>query len=350
MDKLQAMQVFTRVVDTNSFSGAADSLHMTRSSVTTIIQALESYLKVRLLNRTTRRISLTPDGAAYYERCSRILAEVEDSESSFSTASAPRGKLKVDMPGSIGRLLVVPALDDFHSRYPDIDLMLGVGDKAVDLIQDSVDCAIRMGPMQDSTLVARRVGASEFVTVASPDYIARNGEPMSLGELDTHTAVNYFSSRNGRIVEMDFVIDGKPVEVRMRSKLAANDGDAHLQCGLQGLGLIQVPHFLAHPHLESGALVEVLGKWRPSPFAISAVYPQNRHLSPQVRVFVEWVAELFEQCQLLRADNVLPAGLAQYVRNLQPPILAGRVQETVRATAHHTRDMASMSQASVECA
>lgn len=340
MDKLQAMQVFTRVVDTNSFSGAADSLHMTRSSVTTIIQALEAYLKVRLLNRTTRRISLTPDGAAYYERCSRILAEVEDSESSFSRASAPRGKLKVDMPGSIGRLVVVPALDDFHSRYPDIDLMLGVGDRPVDLIQDSVDCAIRIGPMQDSTLIARRVGVSEFVTVASPEYIARNGKPSSLEELETHTAVNYFSSRNGRIVEMDFVVDGEPIEVRMRSKLAANDGDAYLQCGLRGLGLVQVPHFLAMPHMESGALVEVLGKWRPSPFPISAIYPQNRHLSPQVRVFVEWVAELFENCQLLRADNVLPSGIAQYVKHRQSSSAAGRVLESARALGARRRDLA----------
>jgi LysR family transcriptional regulator for bpeEF and oprC len=342
MDKLQAMQVFTRVVDSNSFSGAADSLHMTRSSVTTIIQALEAYLKVRLLNRTTRRISLTPDGAAYYERCSRILAEVEESESSFSRAGAPRGKLKVDMPGSIGRVLVVPALDEFHSRYPDIDLMLGVGDRAVDLIQDSVDCAIRIGPMQDSTLIARRVGVSEFVTAVSPDYIARNGEPLSLAELESHAAVNYFSSRNGRIVEMDFVVDGKPVEVHMRSKLAANDGDAYLQCGLRGLGLVQVPHFLAFPHLESGALVEVLGKWRPSPFPISAVYPQNRHLSPQVRVFVEWVAELFENCQLLRPDNVLPSGIAQYIRHPQSFSAAGRVLESARGPSARSRDVVPM--------
>src|ERR1700761_7100862 len=153
MDKLQAMQVFTRVVDCNSFSAAADSLNMTRSSVRTIIQNLESYLKVRLLNRTTRRINLTPDGAAYYERCSRILADVEESETSFSTAVAPRGKLKVDLPGSIGRLVIVPALADFHARYPDIDLMLGVSDKHVDLIQEGVDCAIRMGYLPDSTLV-----------------------------------------------------------------------------------------------------------------------------------------------------------------------------------------------------
>jgi LysR family transcriptional regulator, regulator for bpeEF and oprC len=300
MDKLQAMQVFTRVVDCNSFSSAADALQMTRSSVTTIIQNLESHLKVRLLNRTTRRISLTPDGAAYYERCSRILADVEDSEASFATLTSPRGKLKVDIPGSISKLVVVPSLADFHAEYPDIDLMLGVSDKPVDLIQEGVDCAIRMGYLPDSSLVARRVGASEFVTVASPLYLERYGTPQSLDDLEMHTAVNYFSSRNGRVIDMDFVVDGKPVELRMRSRLSANDGEAYLQCGLEGLGLIQVPYFFALRYIESGALVEVLANWRPSPFPIWAVYPQNRHLSSQVRVFVDWIAQLFEQCELLR--------------------------------------------------
>jgi len=310
MDKLQAMQVFTKVVDANSFSGASDALQMTRSSVTTIIQNLEAHLKVRLLNRTTRRISLTPDGAAYYDACSRILAEVEDSESSLSISASPRGKLKVDMPGSIGRLIVVPALDDFHARYPDINLMLGVGDKAVDLIQDSVDCAIRIGILEDSTLVARRVGVSEFVTVASPEYIKKSGIPRKVADLDAHVAVNYFSSRSGRIVAMDFVVNGKPIEVPMRSRLAANDGDAYLQCGLQGLGIIQVPYFLAHPHLKSGSLVEVLEQWRPAPYPVSAIYPQNRHLSPTVRAFIEWVAELFENFTQLKADQTHPTEIA----------------------------------------
>jgi LysR family transcriptional regulator for bpeEF and oprC len=310
MDKLQAMQIFTKVVEANSFSGAADALAMPRSSVTTTIQALEAHLKVRLLNRTTRRISLTPDGAAYYERCSRILAEVEDSENALSVSTSPRGKLKVEMPGSIGRLVIVPALDDFHVRYPDIDLMLGIGDKAVDLVQGSVDCAIRMGPLSDSTLVARRVGVADLVTVASREYLLKHGTPEELADLDRHVAVNYFSSRSGRIVAMDFMVDGKPVEVSMRSKLAANDGDAYLQCGLQGLGIIQVPHFLAFSHLQSGALVEVLEQARPKPFPVSAVYPQNRHLSPQVRAFIDWVAQRFEQYALLRTREVSPNEIA----------------------------------------
>jgi LysR family transcriptional regulator for bpeEF and oprC len=328
MDKLQAMQVFTRIVESNSFSGAADSLQMPRSSVTTIMQNLEAHLKVRLLNRTTRRISLTADGAAYYERCARILADVEDSENAFSTPVSPRGKLKIDMPGSIGRLVIVPALADFHRRYPDIELMLGIGDRAIDLVQDGVDCAIRIGSLPDSTLVARRIGVSEFVTVASPDYLARHGHPRTLADLDAHVAVHYFSSTNGRIVEMDFVVDGKPVEVRMRSRLAANDGDAYMQCGLRGLGLIQIPHFLARPHLESGALVEVLEPWRPAPFPVSAVYPYNRHLSPQVRAFVEWVAERFERFHPLRAPAPLRAGIPQQAERRRVDTIAAHASSS----------------------
>ncbi|MDR3399556.1 MAG: LysR family transcriptional regulator [Pandoraea sp.] len=308
MDKLHAMLVFTKVVDTKSFAGAADALSMNRSSVTTLIQQLEAYLKVRLLNRNTRRISVTPDGASYYERCVRVLAEIEETESSFSTFSIPRGRLKVDVPGSLGRLLLVPELHDFHQRFPDIQLLLGVGDKTVDLVQDSVDCAIRVGPLADSTLVARRVGATEFVTVASPEYLRKYGTPSTVEDLERHIAVNYFS--NGRIVQMDFLVDSEGVTARVPSNLAANDGDAYLQCGLRGLGLIQVPQFLAQPHIDTGELVEVLTAFRPTPYPISVVYPQNRHLSPKVRAFVDWSAEVIGKCALLRTESVRPVAPA----------------------------------------
>jgi LysR family transcriptional regulator, regulator for bpeEF and oprC len=300
VDKLHAMQVFTKVVDTNSFSRTADLLHMSRASVSTTIQALEASLKVRLLHRTTRHLSLTPDGAAYYERCVRIVADVEEAESSFSnTTKAARGKLRVDMPGSIGRLIVVPALDEFQTRYPEIDLMLGLGDRPIDLIQEGVDCVIRVGELQDSTLVARRVGTFQIVTAASPEYLHRHGKPQTVSDLQDHLAVNYFSGRTGRVVDMEFVVDGKLIDVKMRSKLAANDADAYLNCGVKGLGLIQIPHLLARSHLENGELVEVLPQWKPLPMPISAVYPHNRHLSLQVRAFVDWITELFERCPLL---------------------------------------------------
>ncbi|MBC8748684.1 LysR family transcriptional regulator for bpeEF and oprC [Paraburkholderia sp. WC7.3g] len=308
MDRLQAMQVFTRVVDTNSFTRAAETLDLPRASVTTIIQNLEAFLGTRLMHRTTRRLSLTPDGAAYYERCVRILADVEETEASFQSGNKkPHGKLRIDMPGSIGRLLVIPSLCEFHTRYPDIDLQLGLTDRPVDLLQEGVDCVVRVGALQDSSLVARRIGLFEGVTCASPDYIKRAGVPASLEDLDNHKAVNYFSSRTGRTLDWAFLVNGDEVEVKMKSIVSVNDADAYVTCGLEGFGLIQPALFMVLPHLRSGQLVEVLPEWKPLPMPISAVYPHSRHLSPKVRVFVDWIAELFDRCPLLSGRGSLDA-------------------------------------------
>lgn len=300
MDRFQAMQVFVRVVDSNSFTRAADSLGLPRATVTTAVQQLENLLQVRLLNRTTRRISLTPDGAAYYERCARILADVEEAETSFREVSrGPRGKLRIDVPPPIGRLVLIPRMCEFHSRYPDIELAIGMGDRPVDLVRESVDCVIRVGELQDSSLVGRRIGTMDTLTCASPDYIERHGEPRSLDELAQHRAVHYFSSRTGRHYDLDFTVEGRVTEVKVPSKVSVNDGDAYVACGLQGFGLIQPPRFMVQQHLQSGALREVLPQWRPSSMPISVVYPHNRHLSPKVRAFVDWAAELFGHCPIL---------------------------------------------------
>lgn len=308
MDRLQAMQVFTRVVDTNSFTRAAETLDLPRASVTTIIQNLEAFLGTRLMHRTTRRLSLTPDGAAYYERCVRILADVEETEASFQSGNKkPHGKLRIDMPGSIGRLLVIPSLCEFHTRYPDIDLQLGLTDRPVDLLQEGVDCVVRVGALQDSSLVARRIGLFEGVTCAAPDYIERAGMPTSLDDLENHKAVNYFSSRTGRTIDWAFMVDGKEVEVKMKSIVSVNDADAYVTCGLEGFGLIQPALFMVLPHSRSGQLVEVLPELKPLPMPISAVYPHSRHLSPKVRVFVDWIAELFDRCPLLSGRGSLDA-------------------------------------------
>ncbi|BET10264.1 LysR family transcriptional regulator [Pandoraea sputorum] len=301
MDRLQAMQVFTRVVEANSFSRAADNLGLPRTSVTTIIQNLESHLGTRLLQRTTRRLNLTPDGAAYYERCLRILADIEETESSFRESSQRvRGKLRIDMPGSLGKLVVLPSLCEFHDRYPEIELMVGMGDKPVDLIQEGVDCVLRVGTLQDSSLVARRVGMFQSLTCASPAYLERMGMPHTLDDLQRHTAVHYFSSRTGRVIEEQFVVDGKEVEIHMQGSVAVNDAEAYLQLGLSGFGTVQLARFMALPYLQSGQLVEILHQWKPPPMPISAVYPHNRHLSPKVRVFVDFIAEIFERCPLLQ--------------------------------------------------
>jgi LysR family transcriptional regulator for bpeEF and oprC len=308
MDRLQAMQVFTRVVDTNSFTRAAETLDLPRASVTTIIQNLEAFLGTRLMHRTTRRLSLTPDGAAYYERCVRILADVEETEASFQSGNKkPHGKLRIDMPGSIGRLLVIPSLCEFHTRYPDIDLQLGLSDRPVDLLQEGVDCVVRVGALQDSSLVARRIGLFEGVTCAAPDYIERAGMPTSLEDLENHKAVNYFSSRTGRTIDWAFMVDGKEVEVKMKGIVSVNDADAYVTCGVEGFGLIQPALFMVLPHLRSGQLLEVLPELKPLPMPISAVYPHSRHLSPKVRVFVDWIAELFDRCPLLSGRGSLDA-------------------------------------------
>jgi len=300
MDRFQAMQVFTRVVDANSFTRAADNLGLPRATVTTIIQNLEALLQVRLLNRTTRRISLTPDGAAYYEHCARILGEVEETESSFrDVARGPKGRLRIDVPSPIGRLILIPRLGEFHARYPEVELVIGMGDRMVDLVREAVDCVIRVGELQDSTLVARRIGALKLITCATPDYLERYGVPLGIDDLQQHLAVQYFSHRTGRNFDWDFIVDGQPLPVKMRGNISVNDIEAYVACALQGFGMIQPARFMVLPQLESGGLVEVLPQLSPSPMPISVAYMQNRHLSPKVRAFVDWVAELFGSCPLL---------------------------------------------------
>lgn len=300
MDRFQAMKVFTGVVDANSFTRAADNLGLPRTTVTTTIQGLESLLQVRLLNRTTRRLSVTPDGAAYYERCMRILAEVDETEALFRHVTrGPKGKLRIDVPPSIGRLIIIPKLCDFYSRYPDVELVIGMSDRPVDMVQEAVDCVVRVGDLQDSNMVARRIGAFEIVTCAAPRYLELHGEPQSLEDLEQHHAVHYFSSRTGRNMDWDFVVDGEVREVEIAGKVAVNDAEAYVACALQGFGLIQTARFMVLKQLESGELREVLPQWQPSTQPISVVYLHNRHLSPKVRAFVDWIAELFGNCPLL---------------------------------------------------
>jgi LysR family transcriptional regulator for bpeEF and oprC len=300
MDRLQAMQVFTRIVEMNSFSRAADSLHLPKASATTIIKNLEAHLHVRLMHRTTRRLKLTPEGAEYYERCVRILGEIEEAEGSLSaTGRGPRGKLKIDMTASIGKMIVMPHLSAFSDRYPDIELTVGFGDKPVDLVQEGVDCAIWIGALEDSSFVARKLGEFPVITAASPEYIARYGEPTSIEELYKHTAIHYFSSKTGRAFDVLFVDGSKTTKLRMPGAIAVNDAEAYISCGLKGVGLIQSPRFMVVPYLRSGVLVEVLARWRPPAMSISAIYPDKRYVAPKVRVFIEWAATLFETCPLL---------------------------------------------------
>lgn len=305
MDRLQAMQVFIRVVDSNSFTRAAETLNLPRASVTNIIQYLEAYLKVRLLQRTTRRLSLTADGQAYYERCVRVLAEIEEIEGSFSTlGSVPRGRLRVDTSSPIGKLVIVPALDDFYARYPEVELTLGMSDRRVELIEEGIDCATRVGELIDSSMVARKLSDFHFVTVATPAYLARRGTPRTLAELQRgHVAAKYISARTLRPGELRFVVERVETEIKIPATVIVNDAEAHLAVGLKGLGVFQVARMLALPYLESGALVEVLPDWKPAAMPHSLVYPQNRHPSLPLRVFIDWMMALCADHPLLAGPN-----------------------------------------------
>ncbi|WP_317203999.1 LysR family transcriptional regulator [Janthinobacterium sp.] len=295
MDRLKAMHTFVRIVEANSFSRAAETLNLPRASLTATLQNLEAFLGTRLLQRSTRRLSLTPDGADYFEQCVRILAEIERAEHSLRGQSvrSPQGRLRLDLPSGLGNHLILPRLPEFRRRYPDIELLITLGDRLVDLVQDGIDCALRIGHLQDSSLIGRRVGTLHFVTCAAPAYLAEHGAPASLEALGGHLAVSHFSGRTGRAIDWDFQIDGRVVALPMKSMVAVNNAEAYLNCGLSGLGMIQVARYQARAHLRSGALVELFPQWKPVPMPASLIYPDTRQASPKLRAFIDWLAELF---------------------------------------------------------
>ncbi|MDL9997008.1 LysR family transcriptional regulator [Variovorax sp. J22P240] len=295
MDQIAAMRVFARVVEAGTFTRAADSLQMPKPSVTKLVQQLEAHLRVKLLQRTTRRVTVTPEGAAYYERTSRVLAELEDIESDLTHAQAsPRGRLRVDIGSSLANRILIPALPQFHARYPDIQLELGVSDRPVDLIGDGVDCVIRGGALMDQSLVARRVAQLPYVSCATPDYLKRQGMPNEPADLmNGHRVVSYFSSLTGRPFPLRYVRGEETFEINGHTAVAVNESTAHVTTILSGLGMAQTFAFMAKPYLDSGELVEVLPGWEPPPHPVYVVYPPNRHLSAKLRAFVDWVVEVF---------------------------------------------------------
>lgn len=295
MDRVDAMQAFVRVVEAGSFTKAAETLHVSKTSVTQLVQQLESRLRVKLLNRTTRQVRVTADGAAYYERVVRLLADMEDAETSLSSASAsPRGRLRVDVPSPLARMILVPALPAFHARYPEIQLHMGVSDRVVDLIGENVDCVVRGGELTDPSLMARRVGELQAGVCAAPSYLARAGMPSHPRELQDarHCIVGFLWARTGKILPYAMHREGESIEVRGRYMLAVDDGNAYLAAGLAGLGALWLPHYMSEAHLARGELVPLFEGWRFEPMPLYVAFPPNRHVSAKLRVFIDWVAEL----------------------------------------------------------
>ena len=297
MDQIQAMRIFVRVVEAGTFTRAADSLSLPKATVTKHVQALEERLRVKLLNRTTRRVTVTPDGAAYYDRTVRLLTDLDDIEASMTNARAnPRGRLRIDVGTSVAQLLIIPHLAEFHARYPDIQVDLGVSDRTVDLIGDNVDCVIRGGELSDQSLVARRIRNLEFITVAAPDYLERKGTPTHPLEIEEkHASVIYFSPQSGRHYPLEFRRGDESIDVTGPYQLSVNEGNAYVTSIVAGLGIGQITSWQAQRHLASGTLVQLLPDWTQPLLPVYVVYPPNRHLSAKVRAFVDWAAELFQR-------------------------------------------------------
>lgn len=310
MDQLAAMRAFARVVEVGSFTRAADVLDMPKATLTKLIQGLEAHLRTQLLHRTTRRVNVTPDGAAYYERAMRLLADLDELDGSMTQSqTSPSGKLRVDVAAAIARLCILPALHSFQKRYPDIRIDLGVTDRPVDLIAENVDCVIRAGELTDQSLIARRIADLEFITCASPAYIEQRGEPRHPRDLEkTHFVVGYFSTRTGRPYPLTFSLRGERLEVPGRSLVAVNDGNAYVAAGLAGLGVVQAPRFMLEREMAAGTLRPVLTEWTTDNLPLYVVYPPNTHLSNRLRVFVDWIADLFATDELISRRSGRAAG------------------------------------------
>ncbi|CAE6917019.1 Transcriptional regulator [Pseudomonas marincola] len=299
MDRFQAMQVFTRIVQVGGFGKAADSLGLPRATVTQLIKQLERHLGVQLLQRTTRQVSTTADGQAYYEHCIRLLADLEDTENCFAHArSHPQGKLRVDLPASVGHRIVIPRLGDFCQRYPQIELEIGTGDRPVDLVREGIDCVVRAGNVHDINLVSRPLAQLPQITCASADYIERYGEPLDLAQLAGHQAVNFYSALNGKTFAFEFTEAGEINERYLPGAVSVNNAEAYVAASVAGLGIIQAPYYHLHQHVQAGRLREILPEYRPPAMPLTALYPAQRQLSRRVRVWVDWLVEVFTDAEL----------------------------------------------------
>jgi DNA-binding transcriptional LysR family regulator len=293
MDRFQEMQVFIRIAERGSFTSAADDLQIPRATVTNLMKRMEKRLGARLLERTTRTVRLTHDGEAFYRRCVRLVADMEEAEGSFHDV-APKGLLRVNVQGTLAKHFVMPALPDFVAQYPGIELHIGEDDRLVDLVREGIDCVLRAGTLQDSSMVGRRVASMPQVTVASPAYLAQFGEPATLQALESHRAVNYISSGSGRALPMEFTVDGEVIEMQLPAIVSVTGADLYTGAAAAGLGMVQVPRYRVAGELSAGTLKVILGDFPPPPMPVSVLYPQNRQLSSRVRVFAQWLRDIFE--------------------------------------------------------
>jgi DNA-binding transcriptional LysR family regulator len=297
MDRFDAMRLFVRLVERQSFTAAAADLGIPRSTASEVLRGLEARLGARLLERTTRHVTPTLDGEDYYRRCVAILAEVEEAETAMRDAR-PRGLLRIDAHPLLTRTFILPHLPAFLARYPQLELQIGQGDRLVDLVREGIDCAIRSGEPEDSGMILRRLGTIAEITVASPAYLASHGMPMAPDALDGHQMVAFVSSRTGDVLPLEFSVAGALRHVVLPSRVRVNNSDTMADLARLGFGLAQAPRYRFADDLASGALVEVLADHPPSPTPLSALYLQNRQPALRLRVFLDWISGIFAEAKL----------------------------------------------------
>lgn len=295
MDRIEAMRLYARIVELGSFTAAADDLSLPRATVTHAIKRLEARLGAQLLQRTTRRVRTTRDGEVYYGHCRRLLADLDEVETDFrEAATVPKGRLRVDLPGAFARLRVLPHLPAFCARYPQIELDIGTGDRFVDLLREGVDCVLRAGQLGDSGMIGRQVGRLAQVTIASADYVRAHGAPRTLGELTHgHVAVNWASPTTRRVEPLEFMVSKRRREVVLPSRVTVSGVDAYLGCCEVGLGIAQFPRYHVADALADGRMIELLPDMPPPALPLTVLYPQQQQMPARLRVFVDWLAELF---------------------------------------------------------
>ncbi|VVO50730.1 HTH-type transcriptional regulator DmlR [Pseudomonas fluorescens] len=294
MELLQSMQVFAKLAELGSFTKVAEAMQAGRPHVTRTIQDLEASLGVRLFQRTTRKVKLTAEGERFYERVKEILATIAETTSMFDrSGSTLRGRLRIDIPTAFSQHSFMESLRRFTEAFPEIELVLGVTDRTVDLVAEGIDCVLRMGEVPDSSMVAREIGTATMVTCASAGYLQACGAPITLQDLVDHQCVSFLSGQNNRPLPWHFSVDGEDRPHTPRRGITVNESNAYVQCGVAGFGIVQAPGIAVETFLASGELIEVLKAFRPKPRLVSVLYPSRTHLAPQVEAFVDWLKEHF---------------------------------------------------------
>jgi DNA-binding transcriptional LysR family regulator len=307
MDRLAAMRAYVQVVEAGSFVRAAEKLGASTSSTSRLIAELEAHLGARLLNRTTRKLSLTETGQAYYERCVQLLADIEEAEAAAGAAAAvPTGRLKLTCPYNLLAQPIGPALAEFNRRHPKVSFDVTVADRVIDLVDEGFDLAVRIGAPGGEQLVARRLGSTQLVACAAPAYLERNGTPRAPADIAAHRVLTYAyvsSPFQWRLVDGD----GRTYEVRVAGPLHANSGELLVAAAVAGMGIAFEPDFVVGPHLARGELQRLLPEYSGPKLDVWAVYPSRRHLSAKVRAFIDYLAEVFAADPLRPPSAAPPA-------------------------------------------